>query len=82
MKRDQAGKGLKDEPLKDGFYDDIMDATRYGAEHILRQELIDPKLLEALDKTDPRRMYLNRGRDPWQSAIRKVLEHAHREQGR
>ena len=81
MKREQAGKGLKEEPIKDGFYDDFMDSVRYAAEHYLRQELIDPKLIEALDKTDPRRMYLNRGRDPWQSAVRKILADAHREKG-
>ena len=73
MLRDQAGKAMKDEPMKDGFYDDFMDSIRYAAEHYLRPELIDPKLLEALDRTDPRRMYKGRDRDPFRAAVRKMM---------
>ena len=75
MKRDQAGKAMKEEPLKDGFYDDFMDSTRYAAEYGLRPELIDAKLIEQLEKTDPRRMYRGRDRDPWRAAVRKMMAH-------
>lgn len=73
LKRDVAGKAVKDEPMKDGFYDDFMDSVRYAAEHHLRPQLIDPKLLDALDRTDPRRMYKSRDRDPFRAAVRKMM---------
>lgn len=76
MRREVPGKAAKEEPHKDGFYDDYMDSVRYAAEHFLRQELIDVKLIDTLDKTDPRRMYKDRGRDPWQQAIMRMIEHA------
>ncbi len=78
LKRDVAGKLVKDEPQKDGFYDDFMDSVRYTAEHCLRPELIDANLLEALDRTDPRRMYKGRDRDPWRAAVRKIMQRAER----
>lgn len=78
LKRDIAGKLVKDEPLKDGFYDDFMDSKRYAAEHHLRHELIDAKLIETLDSTDPRRMYKGRDRDPWRAAVRKIMQQAER----
>lgn len=74
LKRDLAGKAVKEDPQKDGFYDDFMDSVRYAAEHFLRPELIDAKLLDTLDKTDPRRMYKGAGRDPWQRAMLRVIE--------
>lgn len=73
MKKDHAGKAVRDEPQKDGFYDDFMDSVRYAAEHHLRPELVDDKLLDALNKTDPRRMYQGKDRDPWRSAVRKLM---------
>ena len=75
LKREIAGKPSKEDPMKDGFYDDYMDASRYAAEHYLRSELIDPKLMEALEKTDPRRMYGGKNRDPWQRAMQKMMQH-------
>ena len=74
MRRAVAGKGVKEEPVKDGFYDDFMDSVRYATEHHLRSELIDPKLIDALDKTDPRRMYRHLRGDPWQRAMRKLMQ--------
>ena len=74
LKRDIAGKAMKEDPMKDGFYDDFMDSVRYAAEHFLRMELIDAKLIETLEKTDPRRLYRGQGRDPWQRAMLKVIE--------
>lgn len=78
LKRDVAGKPVKEQPMKDGFYDDFMDSVRYAAEHYLRSELIDAKMLETLDKTDPRRMYRGRDRDPWRQAVRKMMERTER----
>lgn len=78
LKRDVAGKAMKEDPLKDGFYDDFLDSVRYAAEHHLRPELIDAKMLETLDKTDPRRMYKGRDRDPWRAAVRRIMQQAER----
>lgn len=38
----------RDEPRKDGFYDDFMDSVRYVGENYLRSFLIDPRVLDAL----------------------------------
>ena len=74
MKRAVAGKMVKEDAVKDGFYDDFMDSGRYAAEHCLRPELIDAKMLDTLDKTDPRRMYRHLRGDPWQRAMQKLMQ--------
>lgn len=57
LAQDKIGKSQKDEPIKDGFYDDYMDSVRYGAEHHLRAMLMDPDMQLKLDATDPRVMF-------------------------
>jgi terminase large subunit-like protein len=59
LRRDQAGKVSKEEPMKDGFYDDWMDSGRYAAETGLRPELLSDGT-PTRDDTDPRHMYKGR----------------------
>jgi len=82
MAREKAGKEAPEVPTKDGFYDDFMDSVRYAAEHHLRLELLGAKMLDTLDKTDPRRMYKDRGRaNQWSRTINRLINDARQREG-
>lgn len=69
LRPDKLGKAQKEDPTKDGFYDDFLDSVRYYGENVIRGELVDPSFQAALARTER----------PWrrdtayQQAMRKIM---------
>lgn len=43
----------KDKPVKDGYFDDIMDSVRYAAEHFVRPAMLEGRLPSTIEVSQP-----------------------------